>query len=415
MAPQIGENGGNRGPIRGAQAPRHRLGPMKRSLAFPAVTYAFAVVMLGTTMPTPMYALYAEELGFSVLTQTVIFATYAAGVLVALLAFGRWSDVLGRRPMLLIGAACAVASAIVFLTAGPVAQLLVGRVLSGLSAGIYAGTATTAVIELAPDRWKDRAPAVATAANIGGLGLGPLLAGLLVEYAPAPLQLSFALHIVLVALAIAAVWLLPETAERTPGATLGLQRLAVPAEVRSVFVPAAIAAFAGFAVLGSFTGVAPGFVSQIIGVSSHAVAGLVVFSLFAASAVAQIASRPLPTHRALVVGCGLLIVGTVVIGVALPVASLALLVLGAVVAGAGQGMSFSKGLAAVAGRTPPQRRAEVTSSFFVVAYVAISLPVVGEGLAARSLGLERAGMIFAAAVAALALVALVTLVRRRDA
>lgn len=388
---------------------------MKRSLAFPAVTYAFAVVMLGTTMPTPMYSLYAEELQCSVLTQTVIFATYAAGVLVALLAFGRWSDVLGRRPMLLIGAASAVVSAIVFLAAGSVGQLLVGRVLSGLSAGIYAGTATTAVIELAPDRWKERAPAVATAANIGGLGLGPLLAGLLVEHAPAPLQLSFAVHLVLVVVAIVAVVLLPETADRTPGATLGLQRLSVPPEVRRVFVPAAIAAFAGFVVLGSFTGVAPGFVSQIIGVTSHAVAGLVVFSLFAASAVAQIVSRPLATHRALVLGCALLIVGTVVVGTALPTASLALLVIGAVIAGVGQGMSFSKGLATVAGQSPPHRRAEVTSSFFVVAYVAISLPVVGEGLAARSLGLEQAGILFAVAVAVLAAVALVILVRRKPA
>lgn len=388
---------------------------MKRSLAFPAVTYAFAVVMLGTTMPTPMYSLYAEELQFSVLTQTVIFATYAAGVLVALLAFGRWSDVLGRRPMLLIGAACAVVSAIVFLAAGSVGQLLVGRVLSGLSAGIYAGTATTAVIELAPDHWKERAPAVATAANIGGLGLGPLLAGLLVEHAPAPLQLSFAVHLVLVVVAIVAVVLLPETADRTPGAKLGLQRLSVPPEVRRVFVPAAIAAFAGFVVLGSFTGVAPGFVSQIIGVTSHAVAGLVVFSLFAASAVAQIVSRPLATHRALVLGCALLIVGTVVVGTALSTASLALLVIGAVIAGVGQGMSFSKGLATVAGQSPPHRRAEVTSSFFVVAYVAISLPVVGEGLAARSLGLEQAGILFAVAVAVLAAVALVILVRRKPA
>ncbi len=137
------------------------------------LAYAFAAIMLGTTLPTPMYALYADRMHFTVLTTTVIFATYAVGVLFALLVFGRWSDAVGRRPMLLAGALCAIASAVVFLIAHSVPELLIGRLLSGLSAGIFTGTATAAVIESAPEGWRDRAPAVATVANMGGLGLGP--------------------------------------------------------------------------------------------------------------------------------------------------------------------------------------------------------------------------------------------------
>ncbi len=140
--------------------------------------------MVGTTLPTPMYALYAEHMHFAVLTTTVIYSTYAGGVLFALLAFGRWSDSIGRRPVLLAGVALAISSAVAFLFADSVPTLLLGRVLSGLSAGIFTGTATAAVIEAAPETWRTRAAAVATVANIGGLGTGPLLAGILVEYAP---------------------------------------------------------------------------------------------------------------------------------------------------------------------------------------------------------------------------------------
>ena len=140
---------------------------------FVLLAYAFAVVMLGTTLPTPMYALYAVELHFEVLTTTVIYATYAVGVLAALLCFGRWSDAIGRRPVLLAGAVAAVLSAVVFLFADSVPILLVGRLLSGLSAGIFTGTATAAVIEAAPESWRGRAPVVATIVNIGGLGAGP--------------------------------------------------------------------------------------------------------------------------------------------------------------------------------------------------------------------------------------------------
>ena len=121
-----------------------------RRYGFALLTYAFAAIMVGTTLPTPMYALYAERMHFAVFTTTVIFATYAIGVLSALLVFGRWSDAIGRRPVLLAGAAFALVSAVVFLFADDIPLLLIGRVLSGLSAGIFTGTATAAVVEAVP-------------------------------------------------------------------------------------------------------------------------------------------------------------------------------------------------------------------------------------------------------------------------
>lgn len=377
----------------------------KTRLAFGLLAYAFAAIMVGTTLPTPMYALYGQQMHFAVLTTTVIYATYAGGVLFALLAFGRWSDAIGRRPVLLGGVVCALASAAVFLVADTVPLLLVARVLSGLSAGLFTGTATAAVIEAAPESWRTRAAAVATVANMGGLGIGPLLAGLLVEYAPAPLHLSFIVHIVLAVLAGIAVVVVPETSQRT--GRIGVQRLSVPPEVRAVFVVASLAAFAGFAVTGLFAAVAPSFVSGVVGIDNHAVAGLIAGSIFFASAVAQIAARNLNPNRAVAIGCAILVVGMVILAVALKLSSLTGLVAAAVVAGVGQGISFSRGLAAVAERTPADRRAEVSSTYFVVAYVAISLPVVGEGVAAQHWGLQTAGVTFAVAVAILSAICLV--------
>jgi MFS family permease len=381
-----------------------------RHYGFALLAYAFAAIMVGTTLPTPMYALYAERMHFAVLTTTVIYATYAGGVLFALLAFGRWSDAVGRRPVLLAGVGFALASAAVFLSADSVPTLLVGRVLSGLSAGIFTGTATAAVIEAAPPKWRGRAAAVATVANIGGLGIGPLLAGILVEYAPAPLHLSFIVHIVLAVLAGVAVLIAPETSQRTR--RIGVQRLSVPIEVRSVFVVAALAAFAGFAVTGLFTAVAPSFLATVVGIHNHAVAGLAACSIFAASAVAQLAAGRIPPQRAVALGCAILVVGMVILAVALHFSSLAGLIAAAVVSGVGQGISFSRGLAAVAERTPADRRAEVSSTYFVVAYVAISLPVVGEGLAAQHWGLRTAGVSFAVAVAILSSICLAAILLR---
>lgn len=381
--------------------------PATTGAPFTAAVYAFAVIMLGTTLPTPLYAIYGEELDFGVTTTTVIFAVYAAGVIAALIGFGRWSDVIGRRKMLIAGAILSAVSAVVFLTAGPVWQLLLGRVLSGLSAGIYAGAATTAVIELAPASWRGRAPAVATAANIGGLGLGPLIAGVLAEYAPSPLHTPFVLDLALLVLVFLGIWRLPETVDVVPGARLSIQRLSVPADIRGVFVRASIAAFAGFAVMGTFTGVMPSFVTNILGIDDHAFTGFLVFVLFASSAVTQIVVRRMPTEPALIAGCAILILGTGLSILGLVAASTPALLGGAVICGVGQGMSFSKGLASVVAATPAGRKAEVTSTYFVVAYVAISIPIVGQGITAQHWGLRPAGIAFNIGVAVLALIALV--------
>lgn len=385
--------------------------------AFAAITAAFLIVMTGVTLPTPMYGFYQADFGFSLSTVTVIYAVYAAGVLAALLLFGRWSDVLGRRPLLLAGLAATIVSDVVFLAADATWTLMVARVLSGLSAGVFVGTATAAVVEAAPPAWRDRAPIVATAANIGGLGLGPIAAAALVEAFPWPTHLTFAVHLVLSAAAVLAIVAVPETAPREPGARPQLQRPSVPAAARSTFVGAAIAGFAGFAVSGLLTAVSPRFVVQALDDPGHVVQVLVVTLFFAASVAGQIVLRRLSTDVAADLGCALLTIGVLVLVWALAVDSFVLLVVAALVGGVGQGLSFSKGLASILGKVAPHERAGVSSAFFVVAYVAISLPVIGEGIAAQHWGLTGSSMAFSLGVAALAALALVTLVidQRRTA
>ncbi|GAA1379042.1 MFS transporter [Pseudonocardia kongjuensis] len=401
--------------------PRPRKVPIivrpRPSAAFAGLATTFAVVMIGTTMPTPMYALYQRELGFSPVVQTVIFGVYALGVLVALVVTGSWSDQLGRRPVLLGGIGLALLSSLVFLLAGPVPVLLAGRVLSGFSAGVFAGAATAAVIEAAPPGWRDRGPAVATVANIGGLGLGAALAGLAVQYLPAPLHLAFAVHAVAVALCGLLVLAAPETVRDRPAhPVLRPRALTVPAPVRAVFAISATAGIAGFATIGLFTALSPRIVAEIIGNRDHAVAGLMPLLMLGSSVVAQVVVRARATERTLDAGCVLLVLGAGLVALSVAQGSMAELVAGALVAGAGQGMTFATGLAAVNARVDPRQRAGVTSAYFVVLYVAISAPIIGLGAASQVWDLRTAGIGFCAGVAVLAAAALAALqlLRRRD-
>lgn len=385
--------------------------------AFAVVVLAFLVTMIGTTLPTPMYGIYQQRLGFSLTTTTVVFAIYAFGVLAALLLFGRWSDALGRRPLLLAGLATSLVSDLIFLVADATWVLLVARLISGISAGIYVGTATAAVIEAAPERWRSRAPLVATAANIGGLGLGPVVAAAFVDAFPWPVHLSFIVHASVGVIVLALLTQVPETVSVTPGARPTLQRPSIPASARTTFLGAGIAGFAGFAVSGLFMAVSPRFVAEAVDDPAPLVSVSVAFALFAASVIGQVLWHRLPTETGVNVGCVLLTVGMLMFTASLATETLWLMLVAAVVAGAGQGIAFSKGLGAVLARVGPHERASTTSAFFVVVYVAISLPVIGSGIASDRWGLDPTGIAFSLAAAALAALALITLVtdQRRTA
>lgn len=377
------------------------------------VATAFLATMLGTTLPTPLYPIYQQELGFGGLMVTVVFATYAVGVLAALLLFGRLSDRIGRKPVLLPGLALAAASSLVFLIPDSLPALFVGRLLSGLSAGVFTGVATATIVDLAPPEGRARAGLLAAAVNMLGLGLGPVLAGALADFAPFPLVLPYVVHLGLVVVGAVAVFAMPEPVTRQPGPVrLEIQRLSVPPDVRPVFVRAGIAGFAGFAVLGFFTAVTSLFVAQTLRNPSHLLSGLVVFSLLGSSTAGQLLSARLPLRTSLLGGCLALAAGIAVVGLGVGLESLPVLVVGAVVAGLGQGASFRAGLQSVTGAAPAERRSEVSSSFFLLLYVAISIPVIGVGAGAQLFGLVPTAVVFAGLVALLALGAFTSLLRR---
>jgi MFS family permease len=379
--------------------------------AFLAVVMAFLINMMGTTLPTAIYRYYQIQYGFTATVITVIYACYALGVLGALLLVGNWSDQLGRRRMLLAGLCASAASAVTFLLSDGQAGLMLGRLLSGISAGIFTGTATVAVIELAPPAWRKHATLAATASNMLGLGCGPLLSGVLVEILPRPMQIPYVVHLLLVAVAIFGVWNIPETAKLPERVKVRPQRISLPPEVRGVFVPAAVAGFAGFVVVGFFAAVAPQLIRVVLDYRSGVVIGGIVFLLFVCSALGQIAQAHIATRWRQPAGCIGLLAGLLGVALCVPERSLVALLIGTALAGIGQGISLRAGLGELTEKSPPHRRAEVTSSFFVVLYVAISLPVIGLGMAVQVAGIQKATLIFADLTMALVVVALLLLLR----
>jgi MFS family permease len=382
-----------------------------RQAAFWLLAFVFAATMLGTTLPTPLYVIYQDQWHFSPAVVTVIFAVYAAGVLAALLLAGRSSDQAGRKPVLAAALAASALSTVVFILAPNVEVLVAGRILSGLSAGLMTGTATAALTGLVPAPAGRRASLVATAANMGGLGLGPLIAGLFAQYAPHPTASVFEVYLAVLAAAGLCLAFVPETVSPRQRPTLRFGGLGVPARGRGEFIAAGAAGFSAFSLLGLFAALAPTFLGSVMHEHSHAVQGAVVFLLFAVGTLTQLLAARFPSRPVVVAGLGLLLAALALIVAALAQAAIALFLAGTVVAGVAVGAVFLGSLATANRLAPPGRRGQAISTYFVACYCGLIIPVVGVGFAAGFIGDFPAVLALSILLAALCIFALASIAR----
>jgi MFS family permease len=381
------------------------------------VATCFLLVMAYSTVPTPLYPLYQEQDGFPVAVVTVIFAVYAIGVMAALYLLGHVSDWVGRRRILIVATVVAAASAVVFLLFQDVAGLIVARLVNGVSVGMLTATATVHLAELRtigrPGEQAGVAASVAVVANLGGLALGPLIGGLFAEFLPVPLILPHAVFLIVLVAAAITLTRVPETV--APPATrvrYRPQRLFVPPAARGPFAVASFGAFAGFAVFGLFTSLAPTFLRTTFHQDDLLLAGATAFAVFAAAAVGQLLVSPLALRTQLtlaVFGCT---VG--LIGVALGAVTdlLGVFLAGGVVAGFGVGVLFKAAIATVSSLAEPQRRGETLALFFLIAYAGLVIPVLAVGIALASAPPVGVLLVFAALVLAATVAAALTMRRR---
>jgi MFS family permease len=384
-----------------AGAPARRRLTARGPVAFWIVAYLFVAVMLGTTLPTPLYVVYQAQWHFSSGLTTVIFASYAVGVLAALLLAGRSSDQVGRRPVLAAALAFSAVSTVAFILSPAVGWLFLGRVLSGLSAGLVTGTATAAITETYRGRSARHASMVATAANMGGLGLGPLIAGLFAQFAPDPTVLVFEVYLAVLAVAAIGLVFVPETVGDRQKLNLRFTGLGIPSAGRGEFIAAGVAGFAAFSLLGLFTALAPSFLGGVLHSRSHAVGGAVVFAVFGTATATQLVLARFPS-RIVITGGLMVFLGALALIVAgLSQASMALFLAGAIVSGVAVGAVFIGSLSTANRLAPAEIRGRVVSTYFVFAYVGLTIPVIGVGIASQYEGDFRAVLVCAIVLAAL--------------
>ena len=381
------------------------------------VAAALGVLVSASAAPSPIFPVYQAEWGLGPSAVTVVFAVYAAVLLVALLTVGSLSDHLGRRPVVLAAIAGVVASMLAFVLADSTGWLVAARALQGFSTGTAIGALGAWLLDLAGPRRGALAQVVNGAVPPLGLMAGGLGSGLLVEFAPAPTRTVYALLAVLLAVCAAALVAVPDAAARVPGALRSLTPVVrLPRASRSSLVRFAPGFLASWGLGGFVLGLGPSVVAGVLGRTDHVTGGLVVAAVAGVGALVGVLTRAVRPARLVAVGMLALVVGPLLVVLALERSSTALFFTGAAVSGIGFGGGFQGALRGVLATAPADERAGVLSAVYVMSYLAFGLPAVVAGFLAPSLGLREVADGYAALVVVVGLAGLVlTLVGSRRA
>jgi MFS family permease len=363
-------------------SPLNNLASHRFSLWFLAIT--LLSFLAASTAPTPLYHLYQDQLHFSAAMLTLIFAVYAFSLLAALLTVGSLSDHLGRKPVILTAVLLNALAMLLFIYADSVAWLISARVLQGFATGM--ATAVLSATLLDTDR--QQGPLINSVAPLLGMALGGLGCGLLAEFAPAPLQLTYWLLLALFVLQGVYVWRLPESVTRQGGALASLRpTLHVPVQARSTLWRVLPLNTATWALGGFYASLAPSLVRTATGSTSNLIGGATVAALTVTGALMIFMMRNRPAAQALRLGASLLPIGLVLILLGVHGASLSLFFFGTLVAGCGFGSGFLGAVRSLVPLALPHERAGLMSAYYVLSYLAFCLPALLAGHLARSFGL----------------------------
>jgi predicted MFS family arabinose efflux permease len=368
---------------------------------FLILTVAFFTLLLGSNLPTPLYAVYRERFGFSSVVLTLVFATYMLVLVPTLLLCGQLSDRVGRKRVIAAGLLTAAVGLGLFAAATATAWLFAARAVQGLSVGMVTGAATAGLVELEPHGDRERAALYAVIVQGGGSSAGPVLAGVLAQWAPEPRVLCYVVALIVIAATCVAALSIPEPAQ-TSG-RWSIQRPSVPSAIRVGFARASLTGAAVWAVAALFLSVVPSYAAKLLGTHDLALLGAIAATMLATSCATQWLAAGRVSAHAQPAGLALLALGLIALVVAFPLHSLPIVIAAALLAGAGHGLAFLGAQTEVNHIAPADRRGEVTAAFMSCIYGGVAVSVIGVGvISSSSQSLFTAVAAFAAAIGATA-------------
>lgn len=345
----------------------------------------------GATFITPLFPLYSESYQLNSLQITILFAIYAAFLLPTLLVVGAKGSAWGLKRVVRSSIWISIASTLLFLISEATWMLYLARLLEGIAYGAFTGTAVAFLLKQTSPNKMSTALKLSGVTILVGFGLGPAIAGLIVQYLQLqPLRLPFWILLALLIISLIVLETIPkDVVSLEQKRTKTKISLGVPGNIRSHFWSmVGLPIFTVFTIQGIVLSLIPTFVKNVIHTSNLSVAGLIIFVNLSGAALAQFI--PSPSHPVTRIRYGMLLlaIGSWLIVYSGLASSLPLLWTGIFIQSLGGGWTFQISLR-LAGQLPePEARSRVISAFYLCAYSGFIVPVIGVGALTQFLNLN---------------------------
>jgi MFS family permease len=363
------------------------------------LAFGLTLLHMPSGLPAPLYPVYQARMGIGSATISELFATYVAGVLAGL---SMMPLLLGKRQVLTSACLLSIGADLLFMVATGPAELFAAHFIQGIVLGFFTGVVPVLLADLDAEGVNKTVGRFTTSANAVGLAAGPLWSGLLLQFAPWPGRLVWAVQIG-ATLAIIPLMRMPESA---PAGPRRRSRPPLRSIVADLAAPRAgrAALLAGFCAFGSgglLASLGSVVLSSIVKVHSGALEGTLVSLCFVLSAVFGAIRLKLTDLAVVGLGQAWTALGALALVAAVLFASLPAMVLAALCCGVGQGFSLQGATELVAGRADADRRGPAISLFFIWCYLATALASFGVGGLIAAVGLTSSFATASGAVAAL--------------
>ncbi|GGD96284.1 MFS transporter [Paenibacillus nasutitermitis] len=383
------------------------------SFAYWTAAYGLFIAVMGLNLVTPLYALYKLQWGLTPGMLSLAFAAYAMAVIPSIIVFGQLSDRGGLRGMLVPGMLVALAGSLCLALAGGFPMLVVARVLQGLSVGIFNGVTVAALTKLHPAQDRRRAAMLGAIAVTAGNAIGPMLAGLLAQFAPMPTLLPYVVHMLLIVPGLIALLVVRADIPPVAGTNSRLHWPKLPQSIRKWFFVAALSSFISWGITSLFASIIPMYLEQWIGKTGFVLSGFIVAMVLTLSAISQLLSRKWPLRRMGIFGSLLIGSGLLSLLLTIHTGSILLLTAAILLVGFGYGPLYAGSLALVNEIAPDRSRGDVLSFFYGCTYFGVVCPALGLGIMTQLLGLSVAFNWFALILGGLLAVSLTGWIRMK--
>jgi len=369
---------------------------------------AIFAALLGSTAPSPLYPIYAEQFGLSHAMNTTVFAVYAIGTLVSLLLCGALAArVRDLRVILVPGLVITATGALVFAFARDLPMLLAGRALNGFGTGMITGVASAAIYGMAAPGHQRHAAALATLAFTAGAAGGPLLSAAALSLDMAPTFTPFIAIFAIALLTMAGLMTSGKLAARPSAKHEVAGQPGGDGVVWTTFLLACLGVFSSWMLGSMLMALGADLAHEVYGMQSAAIAGMVAMLFQASGGMGQAAFGSLRPRLSIgigLTGIALSQVGLVLAAISgMGMAMLALMVL----CGLSYGATFVGSLSMASASSGDERRASLLSRFYICGYAANAGPPLVMGAFADRIGLRAAFFGFSAVLILLAAIGVV--------